>query len=373
MQRPIHPLTGADPATLVRLVRASGWPQPRHLPTLAAAGGAALGRAPLSAAEAAWDALRGSRRDTRPPVFIVGHWRSGTTHLFNLLSGGGGVAYATPIAVGLPWDFELLGRLAIPLLRRAIPSGRGIDEMAVTPESPQEDELALASMTAPSFYHGVYFPRRFAEEMARGLFFDGCSAAERERWQRALRRFTQKVERQAPAGGRVLVKNPAHTARIDAIREIWPDARFIHIVRDPHAVLQSSRRMFADLLDMLALQKHDPEVLERTLLATYPRMMDKLIADSRDLPPERFAEVRFEDLEAAPLATVRALAEQIGLAPVDAVVAAAERHLAAVADYRKRTREIPQEVAETVARHWGRQLDHWTYPRRAGVGAETEA
>ena len=367
MTRPIHPLTGADLGTLLRLLRQNGLPARRHAPALGLAALSAAGRAPLSGLEAGLSALRRRRTDDPAPVFIVGHWRSGTTHLFNLLSAGAPVGYATPISVGLPWDVLLLGRALRPLLERAIPQQRGIDAMAVTPDSPQEDELALASMTAPSYFHGVYFPRRFARHMAAGLFFDGCSAADRRRWQRALRRFTEKTAATGP--GPVLIKNPAHTSRIDAIREVWPDARFVHVVRDPHAVLQSTRRMFADLLDMLALQPHGPAEVERTILETYPRMLDKLTADSAALPPQRFAEVRFEDLERDPLAEVWRLAAQLGLGAPDTVAAGAERHLATVAGYRKRTREVPPEVAETVAAHWGAQLDRWGYPRRNGAAA----
>ena len=50
-----------------------------------------------------------------PPIFLLGHWRSGTTHLYNLL-GQGDFAYVDPIAAGLPWEFLTLGRWLRPLL-----------------------------------------------------------------------------------------------------------------------------------------------------------------------------------------------------------------------------------------------------------------
>lgn len=366
--RPPHPLIGANVSTLVRLVAENGWPSRRFMPDLALAGLSALVRAPASALEAGYMALGREAGGERPPVFIVGHWRSGTTHLFNLLSGGGDVAYATPVSVGLPWDFVLLGRALAPLLNRAIPAGRGIDAMAVTPESPQEDELALASMTRPSYYHGIYFPRHFARHMAAGLFFDGCDVRARARWQKALHGFTEKIARRHP-GRQILVKNPAHSAKIDAIREIWPEARFIHAVRDPHAVLVSTRRMFADLLDMLALQDHDPAEVERAIVAAYPRMMDKLAADAESLPEECFAEVRFEDLEQDPLAEVARLAPFIDPHRPEDILRGAERHMAQVAGYEKRTRAIDPEVAATVGAHWAAQLERWNYPRRDKIAS----
>ena len=367
MNRPLHPLYGADPATLTRLMACYGPPDSAYAGTLAAAAASAAARLPNTGLEAAVD--RWTTVPVEAPVFILGHWRSGTTHLFNLLSAGGSVAHATPVSVGLPWDFRLLGRAVAPVLRRAIPSERGIDGMAVTPSSPQEDEIALASMTVPSYYHGVYFPRHFSAAMTAGLFFDRCSDRDRSRWQSALRRFTGKVAAQGQ-GAEVLIKNPAHTSRVAVIREVWPNARFIHIVRDPHAVLQSTRRMFGRLLDMLALQRADPEVVDATILATYPRMMDALIADTADLPPERYAEVRFEDLEQQPLTEVHRVASQIGIGDIDAVMTGAERQLSRVAGYHKQTQEVPPEVARTVAERWLPQLAHWGYQRRDNGGAE---
>jgi hypothetical protein len=368
MTRPIHPLTGADPATLFRVLMQNGSPRAKFLPALSGMVASVLLRLPSTGVERAYVGMRAEARAAMPaPIFILGHWRSGTTHLFNLLSGAPGLTYAAPVPTGMPWDFLLLGRALRPFLHRAIPRERGIDAMTVTPSAPQEDEIALASMTQPSYYHGVYFPRHFRERMRRGLFFDGCTPAEIARWQHALRLFTEKVS--LNAGGRqVLIKNPAHTAKIRQLRAIWPDARFVHIVRNPYHVYQSTQRMFATLLDMVALQDWDRAEVEAAILESYPRMMDALVSDGRELPSERFIEVRFEALEADPLDTVATIADRLGLANREEIIAAARRHLDSVSGYRKQTRSVPPEVADIVARHWDRQLDHWGYARPVATG-----
>ena len=60
-------------------------------------------------------------------------------------------------------------------LERALPKHRYIDAIPVTPASPQEDEIALASMTPISFYHGIYFPSKIHEHLRKGLFLEGCT------------------------------------------------------------------------------------------------------------------------------------------------------------------------------------------------------
>ena len=69
-----------------------------------------------------------------PPLFIVGHWRSGTTHLYNVLSRSPAFGYVPPIATGLPWDMLGLARLLRPLLERALPPERFVDSLPVRPE-----------------------------------------------------------------------------------------------------------------------------------------------------------------------------------------------------------------------------------------------
>ncbi len=61
-----------------------------------------------------------------PPLFIVGHWRSGTTHLFNILGESPRFQTISPVTTGLPWDFLVLGRLLKSLLEKTIPGARFI-------------------------------------------------------------------------------------------------------------------------------------------------------------------------------------------------------------------------------------------------------
>ena len=65
------------------------------------------------------------------PVFIVGYWRSGTTHLHNVLSQAPQFGYVSPLAAGLPWDVLGIVRALRPLLERVLPSDRYVDNVQV--------------------------------------------------------------------------------------------------------------------------------------------------------------------------------------------------------------------------------------------------
>lgn len=97
---------GADLLTLVRLLAANGGTDLRALPLTAALLGSALARAPVSLLERVYtEVKRRKLPPSDPPVFILGHWRSGTTHLFNVMSRDPQFAWVDPIASGMPWDF----------------------------------------------------------------------------------------------------------------------------------------------------------------------------------------------------------------------------------------------------------------------------
>jgi omega-hydroxy-beta-dihydromenaquinone-9 sulfotransferase len=193
-----HPLCGSDPLTLVTVLVRNGFVPPSRLLQVGIALGSVLLRAPFSLAEAAWFAWERRRQPPMPaPLFIIGHWRSGTTHLYNVLSRDPQFGFVPPLAVGLPWDMFGLGAALRPVLERALPKHRYIDNISVKPDSPQEDEIALANMTPLSFYHGLYFPSRFDANFRRGLFFEGCTRAEIERWRRHFIYFLEKGSSQS--------------------------------------------------------------------------------------------------------------------------------------------------------------------------------
>jgi hypothetical protein len=352
---------GANPGTLLQVLARNGPIPPSRWPHALLALTASLARAPFTAYER--DHVRRKRDQARAmpaPVFIVGHWRSGTTHLYSLLARSSRFAYVSPLAVGLPWDFLVMGRLLRPLLERALPKDRFIDRMAVNPDSPQEDEIALASMQAVSFYHGLYFPRRFRQNFDAGIFFDGCREKEVRRWQEALRLFLEKIALEQP-GRRVLIKNPVYTARVAMLRAMWPDAKFIHIYRNPYVVFQSTRNFYRKLLPEFALQPHDQVDTDRTILEAYPRMMDALLTDTAQLPEGSFAEVCFETFEQQPLAEAERIYRTLGLEGFETDRPAFQSYLDSIGDYRKNTYPFPPEDNRRVEHHWGRFIRRWGY------------
>ena len=355
----MHPLFGADVGTLLRLLRRDGPVSPTHLPNLALAFLSAIGRAPFRFGERAHMAWRRRRHpDMPPPVFIVGHWRSGTTHLYNILSKGD-FGYVSPFAAGMPHEYQTLGRWLRPWLTAMLPKTRYVDQVAVAPDAPQEDEIPLGSMSPISFYHGVYFPRYFEYHMNRSLFLDDCSPEDIEAWEVAFCRFMEKLW--LDQRRRLLIKNPVYSARMPQLQKLFPEARFIHIYRNPHAVVRSTRRFYKALIERFAWQSVSDLDVDRLVLESYRRVMDRVEADRQCLPAGHFVDLRYEDLETQPLQEVERLFRELDLGDVRPWLATFERYLTSVEGYRKTN--IPEGLDDQllVERHCGDVFDRLGY------------
>jgi len=361
-----HPLSGADIATLARAFRQGGG---SDRPWLAAAiWAAAIARAPISVLERLLIEPRLPTLETMaPPVFILGHWRSGTTHLCNVMSLGH-FGYVPPVAVGLPWDMFGIARALRPLLERMLPEHRWIDRIPVTPTSPQEDEIALASMTDLSFYHGLYFPRRFDRLIDRGLFFDGCNEREIARWEARFTHFLRKLA--LDQGKPLLIKNPVYTGRVARLRRIFPGAKFVHIHRNPLDVFLSMRNFHARLLEVMALQEPPADLdIDATILRVYDRMMSRFAEDTAGLEAPAFVELPYAWLDRDPLGAVGHIYERLELPGFGEARPAFESYLDRLGRFEKNAFPADEAAEEMVRTHWKRWIERWGYGEAAGSAA----
>ncbi|MEM3054250.1 MAG: sulfotransferase, partial [Candidatus Bathyarchaeia archaeon] len=92
------------------------------------------------------------------PIFIIGYWRTGTTHLHNLLCQDERFTCPTTYTCMFPSHFLLTERLMKRLLFSSLPRTRPMDNMRLLWDSPQEDEVALALLGGVSPYMDFAFP-----------------------------------------------------------------------------------------------------------------------------------------------------------------------------------------------------------------------
>jgi hypothetical protein len=212
------------------------------------------------------------------PVFILGHWRSGTTHLQYLLSQDKQFYSPSTYEVLFPSIFLLTKRIGSKILSPFVPNKRPQDNMKSGLELPNEDEIALAVLSGHSPYLSWSFPKE-SNRFNQYLSFKNSSDKEKNEWKESLRYFSKKLLLKNP-NKTLLFKSPTHTARIELIREVFPRARFIHISREPHKVFSSNIHLYNTFENVyLFLQTPKDLNKEKAILECYAQMYDSYLSD----------------------------------------------------------------------------------------------
>lgn len=351
-----HPLVGASWSVWRRLASSHRidppfWPKAVNITLCAAAA------APLRGIDRVLT-RKLNRRLAKPPIFIIGHWRSGTTHLHNLFCQDPQFGYISTFQSIIPGGCMSGRRFLAPLIAATMPNVRPMDNMTLTVSSPQEEEIALAHMTPCAYYHALYFPRDMRYFFDRYVLFEGLPDDERIEWMDCYSGLLAKASH--VAGGRQLVlKNPANTGRVRDLVALYPDAKFIHVYRDPYVVIPSTIHFYDRILPITVLQRFDRHTLVNHVYEMYYSLTNRCLESQRAAPAGRWAEVRFEDLERDPIGEMERLYRTLDLGPFDAIDKVVS-YAAAQSGYRKNAfapdSGMSERIAlasEEVSRRWG--------------------
>jgi hypothetical protein len=304
------------------------------------------------------------------PIFVIGHWRSGTTFLHQLLAQDPRFITPTTYECFVPQHF-LVSRHFGTKLKYLIPKMRPMDPMAIDWESPQEDEFALMSMGLGSLYESLAFPavlREGIDDFGSGTL----SGARQIHWATTYRHFLKSVmygrARLGPKD-RIVSKSPPHTARLELLAETFPTAQFIHIVRHPEDVFSSSVNLWRSLIETQSCQSSQKNPSRQTLeafvldlfQAFYRRFPDVV----QTLPTVRLVNIRYEDLITNPMAVLEHVYTQLCLGEWSQAKSAMADHLDTVKDWRPADHYLSACEQDMIWNRWGWFYQRFGYERRA--------
>ena len=243
------------------------------------------------------------------PIFIIGHWRTGTTFLHSLFSRDPERWTPTCFECFSPGHF-LISR---PLVTRVLsfPKKRPMDNVDLGWDEPQEDELALCVAGAPSLYRNIAFPRH-KQRYHEALTLDGLSPEQQTRWRTALREFVMYLNfgRKKP----LVLKSPTHTARIRTLLEMFPNAKFIHITRHPIKFIPSTIHLWNAMNQTSGFQKDvDGVHVEDYTFECFRRMYQSFATSRTLLTSDNYVEITYHQLVANPVATLQDVYQRLAI------------------------------------------------------------
>lgn len=369
-KRILHPLCMNSFRLLVRDLRRYGGVDQRGLTRLFTISTLSLITSPLRLAERALFQKRiHSTPIQHPPIFILGHWRTGTTFLHSLLAQDNNLGHVSLFQTLAPASFFVGQRTIQPLAAMRAPETRPMDNVHLKMEGAQEEEFAMAHFSGHSFYSSWYFPRKMQQLFDKYALFDGLNEEDREEWRRAylyvLRAATLRAK-----GKRLVLKNPVNTCRISALLDLFPDAKFVHICRDPYDVLKSSLHLYRSVLDLVSLQKIDDAQIEHNVLKFYRLMLGRYLEERHLIPQGNLVEVRYENLEKEPVREIERVYAELGIPGWESARGDIQAYAESQRTYKKNVYTLNAADREKVETHWKFALEEWGYSRPAESPAD---
>lgn len=298
------------------------------------------------------------------PLFILGHWRSGTTHLHNLLGRDPNHTFSTLWQVVFPGSMILTGNVGPKLLKGLLPNKRSYDNVAQGWNEAAEDEIALAKLTGMSLYAGFMFPDQ-APTYEKYIDFLECTDAEKRRWKSSFEYFIKKIMI-ATGGKRVIVKSCPHSARIRMILEMFPNAKFLHIHRNPYETFASMMHMRGKVDWENFLQRPQTNFLDQRREQTAvigERVYERLIEDRQFIPPENLIEIPYAEFAGNELPWLQRAYTQFGLGDWNRYERTISPYLASIKDYQRNKLNIDPELQDFVYDRWKIVFDTYGYPK----------
>lgn len=297
---------------------------------------------------------------TKQPVFIIGHWRSGTTHLhyvfhtdkqFGTLSNYQTFSFTTSL---------LSKRVVKFLLSPLMPKERTQDNIKMTLDKPGEEEQPLSVISIRSGIHSWIFPKNDSYFKKYNLF-EGISAEEKKGWQKDYIYLLKNIA-YANNKKQLLLKNPHNTSRIKELLELFPKAKFVYIHRHPFDVYISMIHLFGKVIETQFLQYATISERKELILYTYRVVMKKYLAERALIPKENLIEVGFDEFTGNEMAWAEQMYSHLNLGGFEKAKPNIQRYLDSVKSYKKnKFRDIEPEMEARIRKEWAFAFEEWGY------------
>ncbi|WKK65644.1 sulfotransferase family protein [Lutimonas zeaxanthinifaciens] len=297
-----------------------------------------------------------------PPIFIIGHWRSGTTHLHNILCQDDQMGYVNTFQSVFPDTlFNRMGRFLFEgFAKILIPGVRKGDNVTLGTHLPQEEEFALGDKTPLCFYYFWMFPRSILNFYDRFIRFKKIDSYIVDSWKKDYKLLVNKALKET-RGKIFLSKNPPNTGRVAEILEMFPNARFIHIHRNPIEVFLSTKNFFDKMLPHLQLQTISGSVLETHIFTLYKLLMSDYLEQRKLIPENNLIELSFDNLESDPISCIESVYKGLKLEGYNQAEPYIEKYLSSMKSYKKNKHYIREDLIVKIKTEWGFAMNEWAY------------
>lgn len=317
--------------------------------------------APLDFYEKNWFKRKAEQINIKKhPIFILGHWRTGTTYLHNLLSQDSQFGYPTTFQTVTPAVCLKFEKIIKPIVESSLPETRPQDNVKIGADLPQEEEYAIGNLSPYSFYNGWCFPKNM-ERYNNYVDMRNVSLDSIEEFKKIYLYFLKKVSLYHN-GKRLLLKNPSNTARIKLLLEMFPESKFVHIHRNPYHVFLSMKRNIEKEMTLYCVQKpFNWEKIEQSMVDMYKRMYLKYFEEKKLIPKENFVEIKYESFIEDPLCELEKIYKEFDLGDFSKVESVFKKYIESQGSVKTSSYEIDGDLKKKIYNYFHETIDLWGY------------
>lgn len=227
---------------------------------------------------------------TKDPIFIIGHFRSGTTYLHNLFSQDRQFGFPTTYQCFLPGVF-LTGKNFLKAIHKTtLPDKRPMDDVKLDSDFPQEEEYVISGLSPYSYFQSYFFPKKM------NWYFTSCALVSPEilvKWEKKYH-FLVKKFTCACHGKQLILKNPVNTVRLKHLIKIFPNAKFIYLYRDSGQVLNSTYKLFDRMWALYSFQDIGENEMKNNIQSIYNQTLLAYNQQKKLIKKQNLVEVEYD-------------------------------------------------------------------------------
>jgi len=297
----------------------------------------------------------------KPPVFILGHYRSGTTWLHKLLSADKGFGFMSYYDMICPNTSLLFGKLQKNMLQFLISKLKFktafFNNVVPSLDEPAEEERYLINKSsAYADYWKFIFPLKKNVWQSNSLDDPQYYQRWKKNYTRLLKMITYKT-----SGRQLIIKSPCNTERIKYLLEIFPDAKFIYISRNPSDVFYSTVNLWQKAIKKFCLQKISSQQIEEIIFEHYCYLLSQYKNQKHLIPEGNLVEILYEELQARPVASLKKIYKQLNIPDFHRQVRNFIKQVSKDQRYKNYTYAHDEETLNKVNVRWAKYIAEWQW------------
>ena len=292
------------------------------------------------------------------PIFIIGHWRTGSTFLHQLMNLDPDLCTPSLFQVAMPDSFLVSYPYYRPIFKQVVSEHRPMDQVKIGMDEPQEDEYAIYRMTNFSPLENLVFPKSASYFLNHGSPFLP-SGDQLVKWKKDVKEYFKKLH--LKNGKRIVSKNPFNSFRIKVLYEMFPKARFIHIVRHPNCVVPSTIHMWNILRTQNSMNGNGSHPDFSEVVGVLKNLIETIEKDCKGLPAGTMVQIRFEDLETSPVEALKGVYRELGLPFSEMFQDRIKEFMLQNKAYKKNIFSLTEEEKSVIAREMENQIKSCNY------------